>query len=193
MIDDPQIPWHVSETQTPKYNPLEKLPVLIFNDGIRDPIYDSQHIQDYLVTKYMHQGPKLITGDVDTNFKLKQVQVLAEGVMDAVVLAFFEKSRESKSQSWLDRQTRKYEGGFRAFEELCKGKQKGSEYLFNNQLTIADIAVVCAVGFVEFNGAMPGWREKHENLAAYFDRLDQRESFKSTRPVMFDIKTDSVV
>ncbi len=32
-----EIPWH-STTETPKYNPLEKLPILIFDDG-RPPIY----------------------------------------------------------------------------------------------------------------------------------------------------------
>lgn len=176
-----------------RYNPLEKLPVLIFGDGVREPIYDSVHIQDFIVQRYTDQGPRLVTGDVETNLKLKQVQVLAEGVMDAVVLAFFEKSREVKSESWLARQTRKFEGGMRAFEELSLSKAKGSDYLFNDQLTIADIAVVCAVGFVDFNGAMQGWKERHPSLAAYFAKLDERDSFKSTRPVMFEIKTDRVV
>lgn len=98
-----EIPWH-NDTETPKYNPLEKLPVLIFDDG-REPIYDSAHIQDYIIQKYASQGPKLITGDLDTDLRLKQVQVLSEGVMDAAVLAFFEKAREKgkQSQSWRER------------------------------------------------------------------------------------------
>jgi glutathione S-transferase len=31
-----EIPWH-ADTETPKYNPLEKLPVLLFPDG-RAPV-----------------------------------------------------------------------------------------------------------------------------------------------------------
>lgn len=37
-----EILWH-SDTETPKYNPLEKLPILIFDDG-RSPIYESWFI-----------------------------------------------------------------------------------------------------------------------------------------------------
>lgn len=186
-----EIPWH-SETETPKHNPLEKLPVLVFSDG-REPIYDSSHIQRWIVAKYADQGPKLVTGDVDTDLKLEQIQVLSQGVMDAVVLAFFEKARDTKSESWLARQTRKVDGGFKAFEELAKSKPKDSDYLFANQLTIADIAVATAAGFVDFNGAVPDWKEKYPALAAYWAKIDERPSFKSTRPVMFDIKTDRVV
>lgn len=186
-----EIPWH-NDTATPKYNPLEKLPVLIFDDG-REPIYDSAHIQDYIIQKYASRGPKLVTGDLDTDLRLKQVQVLSEGVMDAVVLAFFEKAREQgkQSQSWRERQERKYQGGFKAFDELARGRK--GDYLFGDQLTIADIAVVCAVGFVDFNGAIEGWREKYPELEKYFTKLDEIESFKTTRPVMFDIKTERVV
>ena len=135
-----------------------------------------------------------MTGDLDTDLQLKQIQVLSEGVMDAVVLAFFEKSREHKSESWLARQTRKIDGGFGAMEELAKGKPKGSDYLFADQLTIADIAVVCAVGFCDFNQAVAGWKEKYPALAAYFQKIDDGlESFRSTRPVMFDIRRDEVI
>jgi glutathione S-transferase len=34
-----EIPWH-GTTETPQYNPLEKLPILIFDDG-KPPIYES--------------------------------------------------------------------------------------------------------------------------------------------------------
>ena len=186
-----EIPWH-SDTATPKHNPLEKLPVLVFSDG-REPIYDSSHIQRWIVAKYADHGPRLITGDIDTDLKLEQVQVLSQGVMDAVVLAFFERMREKKSEAWEARQTRKVQGGFRAFEQLAKARAKDSDYLFASQLTIADIAVVCAVGFTDFNGFDKAWKEKYPALAAYWEKLDERESFASTRPQMFDIKTDEVI
>jgi len=121
---------------------------------------------------------------VDFNFKLKQIQVLAQGVMDAVVLAFFEKAREAKSEEWLGRQMRKVVGGFKAMNELVMKKPQGKEFLFGGELTIADIAICCAVGFCDFNGAVEGWKEKYPQLAEYFQRLDERESFKTTRPVM---------
>ncbi|KAK4501741.1 hypothetical protein PRZ48_007550 [Zasmidium cellare] len=189
-----EIPWHKSETQTPKYNPLEKLPVLIFPD--RDPIYDSSLIQEYIVGKYADQGPRLVTGDWEVDMRLRQVQVLGQGVMDAVVLKFFETARGKgkASKEWEERQERKIQGGFRAFEELVKNRPQGGEYLFGDELTIADIAVGCAVGFVKFNGALgEGWEERFPSTARWFAGLDERESFRSTRPVMFDIKPDQVI
>ncbi|KAF2166372.1 hypothetical protein M409DRAFT_66814 [Zasmidium cellare ATCC 36951] len=149
-----EIPWHKTETQTPQYNPLEKLPVLMFPpEEHRAPIYDSSHIQDFLVTRYADRGPRLVTGEWEADMKLKQVQVLAQGVMDAVVLKFFERARgeEKASREWEGRQDRKI-------------------------LTIADIAVVCAVGFVGFNGALgEGWEGMYPETARYFAVLDGRE------------------
>jgi glutathione S-transferase len=52
-----EIPWH-SDTETPKYNPLEKLPILVFDDG-RPPIYESWFIQEYIVCKYKGTGTDL--------------------------------------------------------------------------------------------------------------------------------------
>jgi glutathione S-transferase len=49
-----EIPWH-STTETPQYILLEKLPILIFDDG-RLPIYEPWHIQEYLVQKYKGTG-----------------------------------------------------------------------------------------------------------------------------------------
>lgn len=76
-----EIPWH-STTETPLHNPLEKLPILLFPDG-RKPVYDSAHIQDYLVAKYAHLAPRLVTGDVDKDLEIKQLVVLSEGCLDA--------------------------------------------------------------------------------------------------------------
>ena len=80
----------------------------------------------------------------------------------------------------------------KAMDELAKSRQEWSDYLLGGTLTIADIAVVCAVGMVDFINLREGWQEKYRDLASYFKELDARESFESTRPVMFDLK-DGVV
>lgn len=186
-----EIPWH-PDTQTPKFNPLQKLPILLFSDG-RDPVYDSAHIQEYIVQKYADHPPSLITGDLDLDLKARQIVVLSEGVMDAFVLGFFEQSRDEdkRSQAWMDRQDRKVDGGLKAMNELVKDAKGG--YLVGDQLTIADIAVVCAVGHIDFSGVRPDWKKNYPDLKAYWEKLDERENFKKTRPVMFDIDTNVVV
>ncbi|KAH7063928.1 glutathione S-transferase [Paraphoma chrysanthemicola] len=188
-----EIPWE-SETETPKYNPLEKLPILLFPDG-RKPVYDSAHIQDYIVAKYADREPKLITGDVDQDLEIRQIVVLSEGCLDAIVLNRWEGRREQAAQSklWMDRQNRKIDGAMRAFNDMVVERQNaGKEYLVGEELTVADIAAVVTVGWVEWAGLREGWGEKYPVLKRWFDKLDARQEFVETRPVMFDL-TQKVV
>jgi glutathione S-transferase len=185
-----EIPWE-SSTATPQYNPLEKLPILLFPDSSRAPVYDSAHIQNYIVEKYASQPPRLLTGDLDLDLQARQMVVLAVGAMDATVLKNWEKRRDeaSRSAKWLARQERKIEGALgacaRAVGEM---KGRGDEYLVGGTYTIADIAVVCAVSFVDFVGAREGWRETWPGLAEWVDGMEKREEFVGTKPVMFDLK-----
>ncbi|KAK3056899.1 hypothetical protein LTR09_001937 [Extremus antarcticus] len=190
-----EIPWHKSETQTPKYNPLEKLPILLNPDDPNfEPVYDSAHIQDYIVQKYADKAPRLLTGNLDLDLKARQILVLAEGVMDAFVLEFFESARpeEKQSQEWIERQRRKINGGMRAFDELVRSRK--GEYLIGDgqTMTIADIAAVCAVGHIDFAGVRSEWSEQYPELCKWYKGMDERANFASTRPVMFDIKTNTV-
>lgn len=188
-----EIPWE-SNTQTPKYNPLEKLPILLFPDG-RAPVYDSAHIQEYLIQKYADRAPKLLTGDIDLDLQARQIQVLAEGLMDAFVLGFFESRREEgkRSAERMARQDRKVDGAMRAFDSMVsERKQQGKEYLVGEELTIADIAAVCGVGHIDFAGIRPGWMEKYPDLAQWWKKVDQRKEFVETRPIMFDLKENIV-
>lgn len=96
-----EVPWD-STTQTPKYNPLEKLPVLILDDG-KTAIYESHYIFDWLEAK--HPEPSLLppTSEIDERLFAKKVEVVCDGICDALVLAFFEKQREHQSEPWKAR------------------------------------------------------------------------------------------
>lgn len=98
-----EVPWDHT-TQTPEYNPLEKLPVLIFNDG-RPAIYESHFILEWLETKYPEPSLLPSMQDADDRLLVKQIEVVVDGICDALVLAFFEKQRDEDKQSkpWTDR------------------------------------------------------------------------------------------
>lgn len=168
-----EIPWHVNETETPKYNPLEKLPILLFDDG-RDPVYDSAHIQEYIVQKYADKAPSLLTGDLDTDLKARQILTLSEGILDAFVLAAFEGMRDQ------------------SMSKLAQERPTGQDYLLGNVLTIADIAVVCTVTQIEFIKTRPV-AELYPELKKYCEKLEERQTFKETTPYMFDLKSETVV
>lgn len=96
-----EVPWD-STTQTPQYNPLEKLPVLILDDGAT-AVYESHYIMEWLEAKY--PAPSLMPEGLEERLYAKKVEVVADGICDALVLAFFERMREEgmRSQPWMDR------------------------------------------------------------------------------------------
>lgn len=182
-----EIPWH-SATETPKYNPLEKLPVLIFDDG-KPPVYESWFIQEYIVQKYKGTGPDLIPADLDDLLLARKIQVLADGACDAVGLAFFEAGRgELKSEEWYGRQMRKINAVIKAMDEFVNAKK--SEFLVGSDLSIADIAAGAFLGManmVETQFGMIQWKEKYPELTKYWETMEARESFKETQPYLFEL------
>ena len=81
--------------------PVEKLPVLIIEDG--SGVYESSYILEYLELKY--PATPMLPRDVDGILAAKKLDVLCNGVCDAVVLTFFERQRSGGgSPEWLARQ-----------------------------------------------------------------------------------------
>ena len=98
-----EVPWD-NTTQTPQYNPLEKLPVLIFNDG-RPAVYESHFILEWLETKYPEPSLLPSINDAEDRLLVKQIEVVVDGICDALVLSFFENQRDEdkRSKPWTDR------------------------------------------------------------------------------------------
>lgn len=70
-----EVPWN-TDTETPKYNPLEKLPVLI-NNKTGNAVYESHFILEWLEAK--HPNAPMLPKDVDQALFAKQIEVVADG------------------------------------------------------------------------------------------------------------------
>lgn len=128
---------------------------------------------------------------MDLDLAIRKIVVLSEGCLDAIVLNRWEWRRDPSKQSqlWLDRQNRKIDSAMRAFNEMVhERKDNGNDFLVNDELTAAGIAVVCTVGFIDFTELRPQWKETYPVLKEWFERLDSRKEFAETRPVMFEMK-----
>ena len=75
-----EVPWD-STTSTPRHNPLEKLPVLLLADG--SSVYESSYILEYLELKYPQV--RLLPDDIDERLTARKLEVLCDGVCNAVV------------------------------------------------------------------------------------------------------------
>lgn len=180
-----EVPWH-GTTSTPKHNPLEKLPVLILEDG--SSVYESSYILQWLELK--HPALPLLPTDADGILAARKLEVLCDGVCDAVVLSFFEKARGEgrASPEWLARQRRKIDGGLREVARLIGTRQ----WAVGERFTLGDIAAGTVCGYVSLRFPELDWRALYPDLAAYSARIEQRESFRTTRPTPQQI-TEKIV
>ena len=79
-------------------------------------------------------------------------------------------------------------GALKALDEFVK--KSNGKFLIGNELTIADIAAGSMVGMmdmVETSFKLIEWKEKYPQLRAYWEELEERKSFKETKPVMFEL------
>ena len=86
---------------------------------------------------------------------------------------------------------RKAEGGLQALATWVD-HAGSNEFLIDGKLTLADIAIASVCGWLLLRWPEHPWSKDHPRLLEYVQRLDQRESFASTRPSTQTI-TDKVV
>lgn len=179
-----EVPWD-STTRTPDHNPLEKLPVLILADG--SSVYESSYILEYLELKYP-QVP-LLPQDIDDRLAARKLEVLCDGVCDAVVLTLFERMRAGGgSPEWIARQRRKIEGGVAEMAKIVGSRP----FAVGEQFGLGDIAVGTAVGYLSVRFQDLPWRSLYPDMALFSDRLEARPSFKNSVPYAQTI-TDKVM
>ena len=168
------IPW-LADTRVPDYNPLGKVPALVADDG--ELWFDSPVIAEYLDTL---AGPLLLPADRAAALPVRQAEALADGITDAAVAAFLEGMRPAERQdpAAIERQLGKISRGLAALEQRV-AQRKGCA---GEALSIADIAIGCTLGYLDFRFAHLGWRASHPQLAAWAAGLLARPSFTTTAP-----------
>lgn len=167
------------DTKIAASNPLGKVPCLVMEDG--STMYDSRVIAEYLDT--LTPVCKLLPANSRDRANVKVWEALADGVGDAAVLAYLERSQrpaELQSQAWIDRQMGKVQQGLQVMSDNL-GEQA---FCMGIHYTLADVAVGCVLGWLSLRFPAIDWRGAHPNLARLFDKLSERPSFKDTVPVI---------
>ncbi len=167
------------QTRIAEANPLGKIPCLIMEGG--EALFDSRVIVEYLDT--LSPVGKLIPGVGRERAEVKTWEALADGVMDAALLARMEavwdkRTEAQRSQAWIDRQLGKIKASLEAMSKGLGDKP----FCTGIHMSLADIAVGCALGYLDFRFSQIGWRDDHPSLVRLLDKLEQRPSFAETRP-----------
>lgn len=170
--------WEPS-TCIARSNPLGKVPCLVMESG--EVIYDSRVIVDYLDT--LSPVGRLIPPPGRHRAEVKTWEALADGILDAAILVRLEntfagRTPEQRCAAWIERQMDKVHAGLAVLGSGLAEKP----FFCGNHLSLADIAVVCALGWLEFRFPEIDWRAQYPNLGRLHDKLVQRPSFQNTRP-----------
>jgi glutathione S-transferase len=168
-----------SDTTIASSNPLGKVPCLLMEGG--EALYDSRVIVEYLDT--LSPVGKLIPPSGRERTEVKTWEALADGLLDAAITARLEahwpgRSEAERSQAWIDRHLGKVLDSLAAMSQGLGDKP----YCCGTHLNLADLAVGCALGYLDFRFPHIGWRESYANLAVLQEKLAQRASFMESAP-----------
>ena len=159
------------------HNPLGKLPTLVLDDGTA--LFDSRVIVEFLDS--VSPIARLIPEDNRERVAVRRWEALADGVLDAGLLARYESLRPKKEQSdaWVAKQMGKVSRGLAMMEAELGDKA----WCHGERYTLADIALGCCIGWLSFRkpGGVDG-RQGHDALARHYDKLMERPAFADTAP-----------
>ncbi len=153
-------------------NPLGKIPALCREDG--PTLYDSRVICQFLDSisgnRFYPSGAR--------RWDTLTVEATADGMLDAALLMVYEsriRPEEKRYAPWVEGQWAKVD---RALDVL---ETRWIDHL-NGPLDMGQIAVGCALGYIEFRHSSRDWRKGRPRLAAWEAAFAQRPSMQATVP-----------
>jgi glutathione S-transferase len=153
-------------------SPLRKFPALILDDGTI--ILDSSTITEYLDEL---AGGKLIPASGPLRWQVKTEHSILQGMTDAMLLCRYERGvrpAELQWQKWYDDQWDRAWQGLTRFENHPD--------IQTRPMDIAQIMLVCVLGYADFRFPTCDWRKSFPKLDAFHERMLERESIRISAP-----------
>ncbi len=153
-------------------NPLAKIPTLVLENG--QALFDSRVIVDYFDSL---TDRCLVPESGPARWRVLTEQAQADGMADASLLARYESALRPEALRWSEWETGQMDKVHRSLDAF-----EASARSAGDDLTIADIAVGSALGYLDFRFAELDWRKDHPGLAAFYAALSYRPSWIATDP-----------
>ena len=152
-------------------NPIGKIPTLVRDEG--PALYDSRVIAryfDHLFSSHLYPETRL--------WEVLTLEATGDGISDAALLMVYEgrsRPEEKRYQPYVEAQWSKVARSLDALENRWIS-------LLNGPVNIGQIAVACALGYLNFRHADRDWKAGHPQLAEWFAGFEQRPSMAATYP-----------
>ncbi|EAA0617199.1 TPA: glutathione S-transferase [Shigella flexneri] len=169
-----ELPYN-ADNGVAQFNPLGKVLVLVTEEG--ECWFDSPIIAEYI--ELMNVAPAMLPRDPLESLRVRKIEALADGIMDAGLVSVREQARPAAQQS-EDELLRQREKINRSLDVLEGYLVDGT--LKTDTVNLATIAIACAVGYLNFRRVAPGWCVDRPHLVKLVENLFSRESFACTKP-----------
>jgi len=152
-------------------NPIGKIPALVRNDGAT--LYDSR-----VITRFLDARAKAGLYPATNPWETLTLEATGDAIMEAAVAMVYERrfrDEALQSDAWVENQWEKVSRALNALDSRWMGHLYGP-------LDIGQIAVGCALGYLDFRHEDRNWRKGHDALAAWAAKFAERDSMQATVP-----------
>ena len=157
-----------------KTNPLGKIPALVLDDG-------STLIDSPVICEYLNElgGGKFFPGmsvwrSATGRWRALTLQALGDGIADAALARIYEGRRPEELQN-KDAIAKHTAVINRSLDALERAR-------FAEPPTIGEIAVACAIGYLDFRLPELNWRDTRPQLRAWYEGFSNYPAMQETQP-----------
>ncbi|SMG51928.1 glutathione S-transferase [Paraburkholderia susongensis] len=156
------------------HNPMAKVPTMILADG--QSLYDSRVICEYLDSLAPGYGLFPAAGKLRWQALLRQS--MGDGLLDAALLARYEFTARPEEKQW---------GGWRAAQLVkvaacLEDIETQAKTLATTHLTIGEVTIGCALGYLDFRFPELNWRDTHPKAAQWHAQMATLPAMRATVP-----------
>jgi len=153
--------------------PGAKIPILICDDG-------TSLCESLIITRYLNTlaGGQLLPEEGDALLHCLEIESVASVLMDSLFVRSMENNRREESQRSGELLEREIARSKRCYDRLEERLDA-----FDHQVSLASIAVICALGYANWRAAEDHWPQGRLNLKNYFEHFMARSAFTETAPV----------
>ncbi len=152
-------------------NPIGKIPALVRDDG--PAIYDSR-----VITRYLNDYANGSLYPDAQIWELLTLEATADAIMEAALAMTYEirlRPENERSLDWVEAQWGKANRGIGAVNKMWMSH-------LNGPLNIGQIAIACALSYVDLRHDARGWRTGNAALSDWHASFIQRASMIATAP-----------
>ena len=153
-------------------NPIGKVPALTTEGG--ETLYDSTVICEYLDS--LHNGVKLFPASGGERWRALRLNALADGMLENGIRRLLEYRLfpDSVRESWVARATMIMQRSLSSLEDEVE--------VLSGPITIGQISIGCAIGWLEFRFDDLAWRDDCPALADWYTKFSGHPSMVATEP-----------